>query len=58
MLDDLALPCSTLEELRGLCMVASNADEEIADIVSRALAHTGLQGVVNIEESARGRNEL
>ena len=57
-LKDIAMPISQPEELRNVCMVSSNHDDRIADIVSKVLDQVGIDGVMNIVESPTGISDF
>ena len=46
------------KELLSICRVSSNHDENIAQIVSKAIQISGLVGTVEIEESPNGITTL
>ena len=50
----MAMPVTTEREVDKVCMIASNYNEHIAQIVSKTLNTVGLDGVVNITESPTG----
>ena len=58
MLQDMVLPLTTESELLNLCRVSANYHEDIAQIVAKAISTVGPQGMIEIEESASGRNML
>lgn len=57
-LKDISMPISQPEELKNVCMVSSNHDERIANIVSRVLDEVGIDGVMNIVESPTGISDF
>lgn len=46
------------KDIYNLAMVTTNNNEEISDIVSKALEVSGNKAVINIEESQTGLTEL
>lgn len=53
-LKDIAMPISQPEEVKSVCMVSSNHNERIADIIAKVLTTVGIDGVMNIVESPTG----
>ena len=53
-LKEIAMPISQPEEVRNVCMVSSNHNDHIADIISKTLQSVGVDGVMNIVESPTG----
>jgi chaperonin GroEL len=53
-LKEIAMPISQPEEIRNVCMVSSNHNEDVADIVSKTLQSVGIDGVMNLVESQTG----
>lgn len=53
-LKDIAMPISQPEEVKSVCMVSSNHNERIAEIISKVLTTVGIDGVMNIVESPTG----
>lgn len=53
-LKEISMPVSQPEEVRNVCLVSSNHNEHIADIVSKTLQSVGVDGVMNIVESPTG----
>lgn len=56
------MPVTNKKELLDICLVASNHNTEIANIVAEAIStvdiSNGFQGNLEIEESKTGKNEL
>jgi chaperonin GroEL len=48
----------TKKEIYDLAMITTNNNEEISDIISKALIESGKKIVVNLEESQSGQHEL
>ena len=57
-LKDMSMPVSEVQEIKNVCMVSSNHNENIADIVSKVFTSVGMDGVMNIVESHTGRTEF
>ena len=57
-LKEIAMPVSQQEELENLCLVTSNGNEVIADIVAKVLSSVGLEGTMNIAESPTGKSQF
>ena len=55
-LKEIAMPVSQQEELRNVCLVSSNHNERISDIISQVLTSVGLDGIMNITESPTGES--
>ena len=53
-LKEISMPISQPEEVRNVCMVSSNHNDHIADIISKTLQSVGVDGVMNIVESPTG----
>jgi hypothetical protein len=43
-----------MHEIKNVCNVSSNYNENIADIVAKTLITVGLDGVINMTESPTG----
>lgn len=53
-LKNISIQISQPEEIKNVCMVASNHNEKIANIVSQVIQSVGIDGVMNIVESPTG----
>ena len=53
-LKDISMQVSQPEEIKNVCMVSSNHNEKIANIVSKVITSVGIDGVMNIVESPTG----
>ena len=51
---DMSMPISEAEEIKNVCLVSSNNNENIASIVSEVFMSVGIDGVMNIVESPSG----
>jgi len=49
-LDKWSIPVETKEDLRRVAFIASNGDEEVADVLSDAFMRVGRKGVVTVED--------
>lgn len=50
-LEEIAVPISTLDDIKRVALIASNDDEEIAEMLVKAYEAVGHDGVITIEES-------
>ena len=50
-LKDIAMPISSPEEIKNVCLVSCNHSERIADIVSKVINSVGIDGTMHITES-------
>lgn len=57
-LKDIAMPISQPEEVRNVCMVSSNHNAKIADIVSSVINSVGIEGTMHIAESPTGLTDF
>ena len=57
-LKDIAMPISLPDEVRNVCMVSSNHNERIADIVSKVITSVGIEGTMHITESPTGMTDF
>lgn len=57
-LKEMAMPISQPEEVRNVCLVSSNGNENISSIISQVLMSVGLDGVMNIVESPTGLSDF
>lgn len=48
------MPITTPEEIKSICMVSSNHNERIAEVVSQVLTSVGIDGVMQIVPSTTG----
>lgn len=53
-LKEISMPITTEQEISNVCQVSSNYNQEISQIVAKTLATVGLDGVINMTESATG----
>ena len=53
-LKEISMPITTEQEISNVCQVSSNYNEVISQIVAKTLATVGLDGVINMTESATG----
>lgn len=53
-LKEIAVPISQPQEVKNVCLVSSNYNEKIAEIVSKVLMSVGLDGTLNIIQSPTG----
>ena len=51
-------PITRKDELYNLAMITTNNSEDISLIISEALITLGIHGIINIEESNIGLNQL
>jgi chaperonin GroEL len=57
-LDSIKKPVDGKEDLRRIAYIASNADDEIADVLSDAFDKVGRDGVVTIEDGVNNKLEV
>ena len=57
-LKEISMPISQPEEIKNVCLVSSNYNERIADIISKVLTTVGLEGTMNIIESPTGLTQF
>lgn len=57
-LESVCKPITRKDELFSLAMITTNSNEEISMIVSEALITLGINGIINVEESNLGNNQL
>lgn len=50
-LDKITVPCDTIEKIRHVANISANNDEMIADLISKAIAQVGRDGIVTVENS-------
>jgi chaperonin GroEL len=57
-LKEIAMPISQPEEVRNVCLVSSNYNEKVSDVISQVLMTVGLEGTMNIIESPTGLSDF
>ena len=57
-LKSIAMPISQQDELRNLCLISSNGDENISSIISQVLSTVGLEGTMSLVESTTGKTDF
>jgi chaperonin GroEL (HSP60 family) len=57
-LESCSKPITRKDELFNLAMITTNNHQEISMIISEALITLGINGIINIEESNYGINQL
>lgn len=57
-LKEISMPISQPEEIKNVCLVSSNYNENIAEIISQVLTTVGLDGTMNIIESPTGLTQF
>jgi len=57
-LEEISIHPKDKKDLYNIALVSSNYNENIASIVSDALWEIGIDGIIEIEQGARGYNEL
>jgi chaperonin GroEL len=55
-LRDISMPINQKSEIKNVCMVSSNHNEQIATIISEVINKIGIEGIMNIVESPTGMN--
>lgn len=53
-LREITMPVTTQQEVLDVCLVSSNYNSSVAEIVAKTLNTVGLEGVINITESPTG----
>lgn len=53
-----AIPCETTEAIAQVGSISANSDKEIGDIIAKAMAEVGLDGVISVEDGTGLENEL
>lgn len=53
-LKEIAMPISQPDEVRNVCMVSSNYNKKISEIIAKVIMTVGLDGTMNIIESPTG----
>lgn len=57
-LKEISIPITQKHEIRNVCSVSSNYNENVAEIVAKTLTTVGLDGVINIAESPTGQTRF
>jgi chaperonin GroEL len=57
-LKNLSKPCSTSKEIAQVGAISANADENIGDLIAKAMEKVGKEGVITVEEGSGLENEL
>jgi chaperonin GroEL len=57
-LKNLSKPCSTSKEIAQVGSISANADENIGDLIAKAMEKVGKEGVITVEEGSGLDNEL
>jgi chaperonin GroEL len=57
-LKNLSKPCSTSKEIAQVGAISANADENIGDLIAKAMEKVGKEGVITVEEGSGLDNEL
>jgi len=57
-LESLSKPIRTRKELMNLAMISTNNHVEISELISDALIELGVTGIISIEPSPNGLNQL
>jgi chaperonin GroEL len=57
-LESCTKPVTRKEELYNLAMITTNNHEDISMIISEALITLGINGIINVEDSNIGLNQL
>ncbi len=52
LLSAMKVQLTTLEDIRHVCLIASNFDEELSQVVAQALHTVGVDGILNLFESS------
>ena len=52
------MPVTQMNEIKNICNVSSNYNDNIAEIVARTLTTVGLDGVINMTESPTGETSF
>jgi len=53
-LKEISMPVTQAKELNDVCMISSNYNQVVSEVVSQTLSMVGLNGVVNMTESHTG----
>ena len=57
-LREIAMPVTQMHEIKNVCNVSSNYNDNIAEIVAKTLTTVGLDGVINMTESPTGETQF
>ena len=57
-LREIAMPVTQMHEIKNVCNVSSNYNDNIAEIVARTMTTVGLDGVINMTESPTGLTQF
>ena len=57
-LEELSVPCNTTEAIAQVGTISANSDQEVGDIISRAMAAVGKDGVISVEDGSTFEDEL
>jgi chaperonin GroEL len=57
-LKKMAIPCVSDKEIAQIGSISANSDQKIGDIISKAMAKVGKEGLITIEEGKSLENEL
>jgi chaperonin GroEL len=57
-LKKLSKPCSTNKEIAQVGAISANSDQDIGDIIARAMDKVGKEGVITVEDGKSLQNEL
>lgn len=57
-LKEIAMPITNSDEIRNVCMVSSNHNQRISDIIAKVITTVGLEGTMNIVESPTGLTDF
>ena len=52
------MPVTTEQEIKNVCYVSTNFNQNIAEIVAKTLNTVGLEGVINMTESPTGHTRF
>lgn len=57
-LSTLAIPVKTAQQIRQVASIAANQDEEIGNLISRAIERVGKDGIITIDEARGNQSSL
>ena len=57
-LKKISKPCTTSKEIAQVGAISANSDQEIGDIISKAMEKVGKEGVITVEDGKSLNNEL
>ena len=57
-LSDLAVPVSSIEDIRHIAMISANNDKEIGDLIAMAVERVGKDGSITVEEARSLKTSL